>query len=381
MAVRVSTLLNGIRKQTGSESFETSKYGKINEWIDTGSYGLNRIISGDVHRGIPCGRVVLIGGESGAGKSLVCADIASHALSDNDFDVIFYFDSEGGGTSDFFESRGCDLGKIEHVLLDSVEDATIKILNIYAKIAAFKETNPGFKALMILDSLGALVPRKLITDAEKGKQAQDMGLRAKLCNNLIKGCTIPALKTDVSIIILNHIYADPAAMYTSKIKSQGGGAGATYQASIVLQCSKRLIKAEDKKTEEYYTGSDLVFFTTKNRVCRPFHEAEIHIDFSKGVSKYNGLFASGLKYGIIESPVSGYYTVPSWSGDKKWRKRQLEDNAEMWDSVMDVFNTMSNNDMRYSSPMDIKEEQQQQPILTDIEEEEQSPYEAMLGFK
>jgi len=34
-------------------------------WIDTGSYGLNYLVSNDFYRGIPMGKVTVLAGESG----------------------------------------------------------------------------------------------------------------------------------------------------------------------------------------------------------------------------------------------------------------------------------------------------------------------------
>jgi len=59
----VNGLLKGIRKKTGSASFKESKLGSIDHYIDTGCYALNRIVSGSIHKGIPCGRIILISGE------------------------------------------------------------------------------------------------------------------------------------------------------------------------------------------------------------------------------------------------------------------------------------------------------------------------------
>jgi len=39
------------------------------DWISTGSYALNYLISGDFHQGVPLGKVTVFAGESGAGKS------------------------------------------------------------------------------------------------------------------------------------------------------------------------------------------------------------------------------------------------------------------------------------------------------------------------
>ncbi len=39
------------------------------DWISTGNYALNYLISGDFNRGIPLGKVTVFAGDSGAGKS------------------------------------------------------------------------------------------------------------------------------------------------------------------------------------------------------------------------------------------------------------------------------------------------------------------------
>jgi recombination protein RecA len=341
----LAKLLKDVRKSTGSTSFKDSKYSEITDWIDTGSYGLNRIISGDIHRGIPSGRVILMGGESQTGKSFLAAKIIINALKQG-FDHVFYFDSEGGSLKDFFEKQGADLDKIEHILLESCEDATIKILGVYTTINEYKTNNPDAKFLLVTDSVGALVPTKLLTDAAKGKQAQDMGSRAKLINNLVKGCIIPALKSNSSMLFLNHVYDNPAEMFASKIKTQSGGKQLQYIPHVSLQCTKKLIKAESND-EEFYGGNTLKFFTTKNRIVRPFLDAELFIDFKKGIGKWEGLVDAAMKYGFIEQSGS-YYTVPSFDDKKRYMKELLR-RDDIWETFIDDFNEKSLKDLQYSS--------------------------------
>lgn len=348
----VNGLLNKIRKKSQSTNIGVSKGGSVEEWISTGSLALNRICSGSIHKGIPAGRVVIFAGPSSSGKSLMAANIASNALHLNNYDLVFYFDSEGGGMKEFFEGRGCDPEKIEHILLDSVEDATIQILNVYNEILEHKKDNPDFKALAIVDSVGALVPKKLITDAAKGKQVQDMGARAKLVNNLVKGCTIPALKSDMSIIFVNHTYDDPAAMFNTKIKQQGGGKGLMYQCSLNIQTGSKLEKNEGED-EGFYSGNILKFLTVKNRYAQPFKETEVYIDFSTGVSKYHGLLDVAIAYGYIEQK-GAYYLVPSYS-DKMIRKKVILDGEkadDIWNTFIDALDKKSQKELSYSSETD-----------------------------
>ena len=181
-STKFNNFIKKMRETTGSTSFKESRYGEVKHWISTGSYALNRILSGSIYKGIPSGKVVLISGENSTGKSLISAKIMANALNEG-FDHIFYFDSEGGALRDFFENVGCDTEKIEQILVQSVEEAQLQILNVYNMIQEFKEKNPDedVKFLCVLDSLCALVAEKVTRDADKGKVASEMGGRAKLC--------------------------------------------------------------------------------------------------------------------------------------------------------------------------------------------------------
>jgi len=371
-----SNFLKRLRKKTGSTSFKDSKYVEPTHYIDTGSLALNRILTGDVNNGIPGGRVIIFAGETGTLKTVQAMRVAVNALNLNNYDIVLYFDSEGGAPREMVENMGGDPDKIEHIVVENIEDATIKILDTYSELVQEKEKNPDFKALLILDSLGALVGEKVMRDIESGKLTSDMGGAAKLIGTLVRSCTIPALKSDASIIFINHIYQDPSAMYATKIQNQAGGLRLQYMSTITVQCAKKLEKDEEKKekkkkkdgdtTEEkkvkkmkkeaFYTGSTMKFFTVKNRLCRQFIETEVFVDFKKGfgLKKYMGLIDPAIRYGIITNEKQGYLQVPSID-DKSYRRSQLEDGKiadEIWEKILPEFNKLSKEDLKYSSVKD-----------------------------
>jgi len=345
--------LSKLRAKNGSVKLSESRYGEPDHYISTGSYALNRIISGDIHKGIPSGRIIIWAGENSVGKSLAVTCTAGHALRDNGYDMIFVFDSELGASKSFFESFDCDPEQVEQILVESVEDCQLKMVGTLNDILAYQKEDPGFKAMFILDSLGALVAEKVHRDANKGKVVSEMGGRAKQVNNMIKALTIPAAKTGTPINIINHVYADPSAMFPSKIKNQGGGEGLKYMASVNIQIAKKLEKNTDSSIENEFKGNHLVFFTIKNRLVKPFHRTELYIDFDKGIHKYNGLIDTAIKYGFIIAK-GAWYEVPSYS-DKNIRMNDIlyGDKAdEIWESFLEDFNKKSKEEIQYSSITD-----------------------------
>jgi RecA/RadA recombinase len=63
------------------------------DWISTGNYALNYLLSGDFRKGVPLGKVSVFAGESGAGKSyIVSGNIVKSAQEQGIFVVLI--DSE-----------------------------------------------------------------------------------------------------------------------------------------------------------------------------------------------------------------------------------------------------------------------------------------------
>ena len=63
------------------------------DWISTGNHTLNYLISGDFNKGIPLGKVSVFAGESGSGKSFICAGNLVRNAQEQGCQVII-FDSE-----------------------------------------------------------------------------------------------------------------------------------------------------------------------------------------------------------------------------------------------------------------------------------------------
>ena len=63
------------------------------DWVSTGNYTLNYLISGDFKKGVPLGKVSVFAGESGSGKSFICAGNLVKNAQEQGCQVVV-FDSE-----------------------------------------------------------------------------------------------------------------------------------------------------------------------------------------------------------------------------------------------------------------------------------------------
>jgi RecA/RadA recombinase len=367
--VKLSDALKSIRKETGAKSLSLSK---PTGYLNTGSYALNRVLTGDIHMGFPIGRISTLFGLSQSGKSLIAAHTAVNALLEDKVDKVFIFDSEGGFPVDIFTAAGIDLGDdnnadcpVQYIRVHSVEDCAVKMISTYDTLVKAHEdwekdpeNNDHVRVLCILDSYGFLGSDKLVSDAVgKDKMANDMGITAKLKNNMMRGLTMRVCESDCTLLVINHEYQDPAAMFASKIHQMGGGKGIEFASHVILQCEKVFVKADDNdfltglesgdSNTGFYKGNRLKCFTVKNRIRKPMYGAELYIDFESGMSKYDGLIEEAAKMGFLQD-VRGGYICPTYS-EKRVTYKDLITKDEIWNTFIEDFNKKSIENMKYSN--------------------------------
>ena len=127
------------------------------DWISTGSYALNYLVSGEFDKGIPLGKVTVFAGESGAGKSyFVSGNIVKHAQEQGIFVVLI--DSENALDETWLQALGVDTDDKKLLKLSmSMIDDVAKTISVFMK--DYREMAEGErpKVLFVIDSLGMLL--------------------------------------------------------------------------------------------------------------------------------------------------------------------------------------------------------------------------------
>jgi recombination protein RecA len=123
------------------------------DWISTGNYALNYLISGEFNKGIPLGKVTVFAGESGAGKSYICSgNIIKNAQQQGIYVVLI--DSENALDEDWLKALGVDtsdsrLLKLSMAMIDDVAKTISTFMSDYKSSPI--EERP--RVLFVIDSL------------------------------------------------------------------------------------------------------------------------------------------------------------------------------------------------------------------------------------
>ena len=108
----MSDFLKDIIKTTGNEYAalvsDGVEAGDVENFIDTGSYVFNALLSGSVYGGLPANKITALAGESATGKTYFLMGIVKNFLDANPDSGVVYFESESAITKQMVVDRGID---------------------------------------------------------------------------------------------------------------------------------------------------------------------------------------------------------------------------------------------------------------------------------
>ncbi len=268
------------------------------DWVSTGNYALNYLISGDFFKGIPLGKVSVFAGESGSGKSYICSgNIAKSAQEQGIFVVLI--DSENALDESWLhaldvQTEGDKLLKLNMAMIDDVA----KTISTFMKDFKDIEEADRPKVLFIIDSLGMLMTPTEVNQFDAGDMKGDMGRKAKALKALVTNCVNMFGSYNVGLVATNHTYASQD-MFDPDDKISGGS-GFVYASSIVVGMKKLKLKEDEdgNKTSEV-NGIRAKCKVMKTRYAKPFEDVEIKIPYETGMDPYSGLIDLFEKQGLL----------------------------------------------------------------------------------
>tara|TARA_R100001510_G_scaffold50198_1_gene49040 strand:+ start:1761 stop:2771 length:1011 start_codon:yes stop_codon:yes gene_type:complete len=310
------SFLEKIAKEIGNEYAglvsDGISAGDSAEFIDTGSYIFNALVSGSIFGGVPSNKITAIAGESSTGKTFFCLGIVKHFLESNPDAGVIYFESESAISKQMIEDRGIDSKRMVIVPVATIEQFRTQASRVLENYE--DQTEDEKKPLMfVLDSLGMLSTQKEIDDVTADKQVRDM-TKSQLIKGAFRVLTLKLGKANVPMLVTNHTY-DVIGSYVPT-KEMGGGSGLKYASSTIVYLSK---KKEKDGTE--VVGNIIKCKTHKSRLTKENSQVETRLFFDKGLDRYYGLLELGEKGGLWKN-VAGRYEM---DGKKVYAKQILKD--------------------------------------------------------
>jgi len=296
------------------------------DWVSTGNYALNYLISGDFFKGIPLGKVTVFAGESGAGKSYICSgNIIRHAQEQGIYVVLV--DTENALDEKWLLDLGVDthedkLLKLNMAMIDDVA----KTIHEFMKEYKIMPDDERPKVLFVIDSLGMLLTPTDINQFEAGDLKGDMGRKPKALTALVRNCVNMFGNYNVGMVCTNHTYASQD-MFDPDDKISGGQ-GFVYASSIVVAMKKLKLKEdEDGNKVTDVLGIRSACKIMKTRYAKPFETVQVKIPYSTGMSPTSGLVDLFEKQGILTKSGNKLQYVSKKTGEisSEFRKNWTED--------------------------------------------------------
>jgi len=323
------------------------------DWVSTGNYALNYLISGDFHRGVPLGKVTVFAGESGAGKSYICSgNLIKAAQAQGIYPILI--DTENALDEDWLKALGVDtaedkLLKLNMAMIDDVAKTITEFVAEYKQMP--EDSRP--KVLFVLDSLGMLLTPTDVNQFEAGDLKGDMGRKPKALTALVRNCVNMFGSLNIGLVATNHTYASQD-MFDPDDKISGGQ-GFIYASSIVVAMKKLKLKEDDdgnKITE--VRGIRAACKIMKTRYAKPFESVQVKIPYETGMNPYSGLVDLAEAKGMLKKEGNSLvYVTKDGEIIKQFRKAWERNENDGLDAIMNdiskygekVNSEITNNDV------------------------------------
>ena len=287
-------------------------------YVSTGSYALNKIISGNYTDGVPIGMITQFIGESSTAKTVFGTHVLKEAQAKGYYTMMV--DSENSYNPDFAKQLGIDPKELIYSAPETLEDSFQVIEDT---ILAIRETDTDTPIVVVYDSI-AVSPPKAEYEAESydGNNMQG-AIRAKIAGACLRKINPVMRKYKVALVVINQIRHKVGVMYGSPETPAAGGKALDFYLDVNLKCisnkTSDLIKDENKVV----VGIQGKLRNTKNKCSVPFKECDFELLFDEGINPYAGLIKH-LEHDEVIKRTGPMYTICE-TGRKFYSKNFVDD--------------------------------------------------------
>lgn len=230
------------------------------EVISTRNKAIDKIT---VIGGIPRGRITEIYGPESGGKTTLTLHLIAEAQSQGG--LAAFIDAEHALDPVYAAKLGVNVEAMYCCQPDCGEDA-LQVAEIL--------TNSGAFAIIVIDSVAALVPR---AELEAEMDEQQMGLQGRMMSKAMRKLTKSVSRTKTAMIFINQIREKLGVVFGNPETTTGGRALKFFSS---MRIDIRRIASEKKGDK--IIGNETKVKIAKNKLAAPFKECKVTLKFGEG---------------------------------------------------------------------------------------------------
>tara|TARA_R110000751_G_scaffold95269_2_gene186116 strand:- start:735 stop:1721 length:987 start_codon:yes stop_codon:yes gene_type:complete len=285
-------------------------------FVSTGSYALNKIISGDFTKGIPIGMITQFHGEASTAKTVFATHILKEAQAAGHYTMLV--DSENAYNPEFATHLGIDPKKLIYSTPETLEECFQVIEDT---VLAIRETDKDTPIVVAYDSI-AVSPSKAEYEADNYEGNNMQGaIRAKSTGACLRKINPLMRKHKVALIIINQIRNKVGVMYGSPDTMAAGGKSLEYYLGVNLKCISNKTSDLVKNEHKNVIGIQGKVRNTKNKCSIPFGECEFELMWADGLNPYGGVLKQLEGEGLVTRSGAWYTVVGK---EKKFQSKEFQ---------------------------------------------------------
>jgi len=294
----IRELLNGMRAEIGEENVLLLGGGaealKIRGVITTGAPEVDEAIG---RGGIPLGRITILHGGEGSGKTTLCLQTVAECQAQGGTGA--YYDTEHKLDPDYANALGVDKENLIIVRPETLEgffDSANKFMDLI--IAQRERTGIRAPCIMVLDSINSTMAKITIEgDAGDQQYAPEARIWSKQLSKLNRRISMES----VALVLISQVRKKIGLLFGDPDEI-AGGQGPRFYASLIMKVTRTGSEVVDGAK----TANKTQVECKKNQIAPPFKKAQVLIKYGKGVDFARSLLKVATTAGIIVKSGNTY---------------------------------------------------------------------------
>lgn len=266
--------------------------------------------------GIPSGRVTLLYGGEGHGKSTVAYHLLAEAQRIGGVAVLL--DTEYAFDLERAKRIGIRPDDLILIHPPTVEESFVVVERVVREVRA---VDPHVPLVVVWDSLAA-TPAK--TEIDKKDYFYDLqpGQQARVLSSSLRKMIRLLATTHVVFVLVNQVRENVGVFYGPK-EIMPGGRAIKFYASLIIRVRREGFVEEDGRRVGIYCVAEV----EKNKLAPPFRTANFIITFDRGIDRVANLLEAAILCGLVTKNggwLAGVGDLASLNGGKRFREKDWE---------------------------------------------------------